>query len=103
MTEQKVEEKRKHIRRLGETLVRFEGENFSIYSRATNISERGAFLRTHYLLEPGTRIQIHLIDPAGLETATPARVVRAMSDVSQRGEVSIGLGVEFENDPTKVS
>ncbi len=98
------QERRQSPRRKGETLVRFEGENFSIYSRALDISDHGAFVATHYLLDPGTQIEMHLIDPAGGESATHAKVVRTMSHTSDRGEVSIGFGVQFvEDDPTLVS
>ena len=88
-------EKRRTKRRREETLVRFDGNNFSIYSRAVNLSESGAFLATHYLLDPGTQIELHLFDSVGQESVTSARVVRAMTSGSGRGEATIGLGVEF--------
>jgi hypothetical protein len=88
-------EKRKHPRKIGETLVRFEGENFSIYSRALNVSDQGAFVATHYLLEPGTEIALHLIAPNGTESATNARVVRTNTHRSEHGDTVIGFGVEF--------
>ena len=91
------EERRKTARRSGDTLVRFEGENFSIYSRALNVSDQGAFVATHYLLDPGTQIALHLIDAAGGESATQARVVRTMAKAEQ-GELSVGFGVEFLED-----
>jgi hypothetical protein len=95
MSDQMVE-KRKAARRSDETLVRFDGDNFSIYSRATNISDVGAFVATHYLLDPGTMIQLSVIDSSsGAEERMPARVVRAMSETNARGETTIGLGVEF--------
>jgi hypothetical protein len=96
-------ERRKDVRREGETLVRFEGDNFSIYSRATNVSEGGAFVATHYLLDPGTQIQVHLIDPAGGESATAARVVRTSSQKTERGETTVGFGVEFLKESTTVN
>jgi hypothetical protein len=96
------DERRRFPRRVGETLVRFEGDNFSIYSRATDVSERGAFVATHYLLMPGEEIELHLIDSAGGEAATRARVVRTISKKPERGEAVIGFGVEFVDDPTAV-
>ena len=88
-------ERRLSSRRVGETLVRFEGENFSIYSRALNLSERGAFVATHYLLDPGTQIELHLFDAVGGESATQARVVRTNAQKTERGDSVIGFGVEF--------
>jgi hypothetical protein len=97
-------EKRRSPRRKEETLVRFEGENFSIYSRATDLSDGGAFVATHYLLEPGTHIDLSLIDPSGAEAKHAARVVRSMTELNDRGELTIGLGVEFvTEDPSTIS
>lgn len=90
-----IPEKRRASRRKEETLVRFEGENFSIYSKATNISEIGAFVATHYLLEPGTNIDFFVIDPDGKELSTLARVVRSSSTFDEKGQSVVGLGVEF--------
>ena len=98
-----MEERRRWTRKAEETLVRFEGDNFSIYSRALNISDRGAFVATHFLLDPGTQIRFHLIDPTGAETHTPARVVRTNTKKSERGEAVVGFGVEFLEDPTVVA
>lgn len=94
MMEQLIE-KRRASRRKEETLVRFEGDNFLIYSRATDLSDSGAFLATYYLLDPGTRIQLALIDPSGAEESHSARVVRTMTRTDDRGGKAIGLGVEF--------
>lgn len=88
-------ERRKSPRKMEDTLVRFDGENFSIYSRATNVSAGGAFVATHYLLDPGTRISVHLIDPSGGEDVRMARVIRSESRTDERGEAQVGLGVEF--------
>jgi hypothetical protein len=90
-----VIEKRKAPRRREETLVRFEGAGFSIYSRATDVSERGAFVATCYLLDPGTPIRVSLIDPSGTEEEFPARVIRTVQGSESRGEATIGFGVEF--------
>ncbi|HLG20388.1 MAG TPA: PilZ domain-containing protein [Bdellovibrionota bacterium] len=96
-------ERRRSIRRKEPVLVRFEGDNFSIYSRAMDISAEGAFLATHYLLDPGTPIQVHFVEPAGQASVASARVVRITSRTVERGEICIGLGVEFvEKDPTTV-
>ncbi len=103
MNKDQENERRQSPRRKGETLVRFEGENFSIYSRALDVSEGGAFVATHYLLDPGTEIQFHMIDPAGGESATQARVVRTTSQTNERGEISIGFGVEFIEDEAAVA
>jgi hypothetical protein len=103
MTDNRRSERRRSPRRKGETLVRFEGENFSIYSRALDVSEKGAFVATHYLLDPGTRIHLHLIDPAGGESATQARVVRTATGAVERGEATIGFGVEFLRDDALVA
>ncbi|MFH1261946.1 MAG: PilZ domain-containing protein [Pseudomonadota bacterium] len=101
--EDPMEEKRRSPRMKEETLVRFEGSDFSIYSRATDVSERGAFLATHYLLDPGTRIHVSLIDPSGTEATVSAKVIRAMTQTNARGEMMIGLGVEFlPEDPAIV-
>ncbi|MFH1018136.1 MAG: PilZ domain-containing protein [Pseudomonadota bacterium] len=98
-----MEERRRWARKIEETLVRFEGDNFSIYSRALNVSDRGAFVATHFLLDPGTQIQFHLIDPAGGESQTTARVVRTNTKKTERGEAVVGFGVEFLEDPTFVA
>ena len=60
-------------------------------------------MATHYLLDPGTQIEMHLIDPAGGESAKQARVVRTISESGERGEVSIGFGVEFVRDEATVA
>ena len=98
-----TEERRRWQRKAEETLVRFEGDDFSIYSRALNVSDRGAFIATHYLLDPGTQIQFHMIDPNGAESRTAARVVRTNPRKSERGEVVVGFGVEFLDDSTSVA
>jgi hypothetical protein len=103
MTEPTME-RRKAVRTKEETLVRFDGSDFSIYSRATDLSATGAFVATHYLLDPGTKINLNLIDPSGSEARHPAKVVRAMTQTNDRGETTIGIGVEFvSEDPSLVS
>jgi len=106
MTEEKSQmdtDRRRVPRRKEPTLVRFEGDNFSIYSRALDVSDRGAFLATHYLLDPGTAIQLHFLETPGGEVTTSARVVRTTTRTTERGEISIGLGVEFvDEDSTAV-
>ncbi len=91
----KEEEKRRSQRKREETLVRFEGENFSIYSKATDISDWGAFVATHYLLDPGTKIALHVIDTDGSESRTDARVVRSYVGNKDTGSTLVGLGIEF--------
>lgn len=101
---QDMTDRRKWARTDGETLVRFEGENFWIYSKATNVSPRGAFISTHYLLEPGTQVQLFLIDSLGNESTTVAKVVRTASENTVQGNVCVGMGLEFvEHDPTEVA
>jgi hypothetical protein len=96
-------EKRKATRRREDALVRFDGDNFSIYSRATDVSDAGLFVATHYLLDPGTLIRLHLIDAAGAEESRAARVIRTMSRTNERGETTIGFGAEFvAEDPSVV-
>jgi hypothetical protein len=90
-------ERRKSVRHNDDSIVRMEGENFSIYSRATNTSDKGAFVATHYLLDPGTEINLCLIDPDGRERITQARVVRTAVDTAEESD-EVGLGVEFTID-----
>jgi hypothetical protein len=104
MAEEKSGSERRRSARVKEpTLVRFEGKNFSIYSRAMDISKEGAFLATHYLLDPGTSIELHFVENREGSNSTSARVVRVTSRTVERGEICIGLGIEFvEKDPTTV-
>jgi hypothetical protein len=91
------QERRRSVRRNEDCIVRMEGENFSIYSRAANMSERGAFVATHYLLDPGTEISLCLIDPEGRERTTEATVVRTSIESGEETP-DVGLGVEFTID-----
>lgn len=91
-------ERRRGKRRLEDMLVRFEGKDFSIYSKAKDISPFGVFVATHYLLDPGTEISLHLIDSDGSESTHSARVVRAISRNDSSEDTTIGLGVEFINE-----
>ena len=52
-------------------------------------------MATHYLLDPGTQIQLYLLDSREGESKKDARVVRKVSDSPERGEAIIGLGLEF--------
>ena len=89
-----VTEKRRSERVKGESLVKFEGSDFSIYSKVTDISEVGAFVATHYLLDPGTDIDVSIIDPSGKESIRKARVIRHTTDSDTKNS-KVGLGVEF--------
>ncbi len=90
-----MKEKRKAERKISETLVRFDGDDFSIYSKAVDLSSSGAFVATHYLLDPGTSIELHLFDASGSAASKPARVVRSSTRTDENGERTIGLGIEF--------
>lgn len=102
MKDTTADERRRSPRIVGEQVIRFEGENFSIYSRALNTSETGAFIATHYLLDPGTPLQLHLTDASGIESMTHARVVRTTTEKTERGEATLGMGIEYVDDPTSV-
>ena len=87
-------ERRKSERKKCEKLVRFDGDNFSIYSRVTDLSNNGAFLATHYLLDPGTSIRLHLLDVPDKNLPTEACVIRIVGQTTD-GSDSVGLGIEF--------
>lgn len=92
-------EKRGFDRRDLRALVRFEGvvegEEFSIYSRAMNVSDGGVFLATHYLLDPGTELLLHIQDPSGLESVREAKVVRIAARADDADPFHTGIGVQF--------
>ncbi len=90
-------EKRRSQRKALEGLVRFDGDNFSIYSKLADLSEHGAFVATHYLLDPGTDIEIHLYGVVGKESVLPARVVHSSTAKELNGSKTLGLGVEFDS------
>lgn len=96
-------DKRRAGRIHNQKLVRFEGDNFSIYSKLHDISPYGAFLATHYLLEPGTRIKLSMIEEGGSETDREARVIHSSCSKMVEGQPILGLGLEFIADaPTGV-
>lgn len=90
-----VIEKRRTTRRQEDSLVRFEGADFLIYSRMLDISDHGAFLATHYLLDPGTEIRLFIQEPQGKEHPMSARVVHSSSAKDKEGRRILGLGLEF--------
>lgn len=87
-------EKRKEDRRTEDAIVRFEGADFSIYSRMVDVSEHGAFLATHYLLDPGTQIQVFLGERTDAKSAT---VVHSNASKDKEGRKILGLGLHFNS------
>lgn len=87
-----MSEKRKETRTLQKLLVRFDGEDFSIYSKTKDLSDHGAFISTHYMLNPGTEITLTL-DETNIEKK--ARVVRIAGSSEEKDIDNTGFGVEF--------
>ena len=54
-----LKEKRKFKRIKGDSIVRFKGPNFEIYSNMSNVGEGGLFLNTCYALEEGEAIDLY--------------------------------------------
>jgi len=96
-------ELRKELRRdprlESEGLIRFEGDDFEIYSRIRDQSRYGLFVTTNYLLEEGTKLKVFLKDNDGNEAMTLARVVHATTPKAFEGEAVLGLGLEFIPNP----
>ncbi len=93
----KFEEKRKSARKEDISLVRFEGENFSIYTNARNISPGGIFLNTYYLVNEGTRLHLDFELPnTGKAIAVDGEVVwRGKSRSADKGDEVVGMGIKF--------
>ncbi|MCB0308438.1 MAG: PilZ domain-containing protein [Bdellovibrionales bacterium] len=91
-----IVEKRRAIRKSEDSLVRFEGDDFLIYSRMLDISDHGAFVATHYLLDPGTDINLVLTKPSGKEEPKAATVVHSNASKNKEGKKVLGLGIEFK-------
>lgn len=88
-------EKRTVERKPCQKLIRFQGEGFHIYSRILDLSPKGAFVATHYLLDPGTPIEI-LLSTSDTDAAKgQARVVHSSTLKKNNGEEILGLGIEF--------
>jgi hypothetical protein len=86
--------KRKEERIPQKVLVRFDGDDFSIYSKTRDLSEHGAFISTHYILSPGTEITLHLEAPEPMEKR--ARVIHLSLQGDNEEDVdNTGFGVEF--------
>lgn len=92
-----VTEKRRAIRKEEDALVRFEGDDFLIYSRMLDLSEHGAFVATNYLLDPGTEINLVLTDSEGHEQPKNAKVIHSNSSKDKEGRRILGLGLEFKS------
>ncbi|MCB0327492.1 MAG: PilZ domain-containing protein [Bdellovibrionales bacterium] len=73
--------------------VCFEGDGFQIFSQTKDISENGAFISTHYLLEPGTEIDVTFVDVQG-EKPRKATVIHSPGDRASDVDQS-GFGVEL--------
>lgn len=93
-------EKRRAERKEEDCVIRFEGDNFSIYSRMLDISDFGAFVATNYLLDPGTEINLYLSEEPGQEKTKLATVVHSNSSKDKEGKRIMGLGLEFVSKAT---
>jgi uncharacterized protein (TIGR02266 family) len=91
------EEKRKYPRRNETSLVRFEGDNFAIYSNSRNMSEGGIFLNTYYLLNEGTRLNLQFEIPDSGKTVGVEGEVAWQGKVpaSEKEEEAVGMGIRF--------
>lgn len=91
------EEKRKYTRKSEISLVRFEGDNFAIYSNSKNISEGGMFLNTYYLLNEGTRLNLQFELPSSGKTVGVDGEVVWQGKVPASGddEETVGMGIRF--------
>ena len=70
--------------------ISFEGDGFLIFARTKNYSKTGAFILTHFLLNPGDEIQVCL----GNQEKSSATVVHVPVHMDQTlGEP--GFGVVF--------
>ena len=93
-------EKRRAERKEEDCVIRFEGDNFSIYSRMLDVSDYGAFVATNYLLDPGTQVNIYLNELPGTEDRRVATVVHSNSSKDKEGRKIMGLGLEFVSKAT---
>ena len=91
---QAMMEKRRETRRDEDSIVRFEGDDFSIYSRMVDVSEHGAFLATNYLLDPGTQIHVYLEESPRPKSA---EVVHSNATKDREGRKVLGLGLRFRD------
>ncbi|MEZ4704665.1 MAG: PilZ domain-containing protein [Bdellovibrionota bacterium] len=87
--------KRKDKRVEEKKFVCFEGEGFQVFSQTRNVSSHGAFISTHYLLEPGTEIEVTFVDdeekiPFKAKVVHTPRISDGETDVDQSG-----FGVEI--------
>lgn len=88
-------EKRRENRNSGESLVCFEGDNFSIFSKLHDFSDHGAFIATHYLLDPGTQVTLSFIDGRLKDKKRSAKVIHSSAAKLINGKPIVGLGLEF--------
>lgn len=90
-------DKRKHPRRDEDALVRFQGENFAIYSNAKNLGSGGIFLNTYYLLNQGTRLNLQFEVPStGKTVGVDGEVVwQGRTQNPQTKEELVGMGIRF--------
>lgn len=89
-------ERRRFTRRYEESVIQFKGADFEIYSRSPNWSPGGIFVRTHYLLEPGSQVEVQIpLGGAAGSVPLSGRVVRAADPTHTGNEEQVGLGIEF--------
>ena len=85
--------KRRSDRNDQNILVSFSGDDFFIFSKLKNLSLEGAFISTHYILDPGTEITLKMEDT---NTEKKAKVVRIATIGEDNQDVDdSGLGIEF--------